>query len=33
MLEVKDLVVKYGEIQALRGVSLQIDTGKIIAVV
>ena len=33
MLEVKDLVVKYGEIQALRGVSLQIDTRKIIAVV
>ena len=33
MLVVKDLVVKYGEIQALRGVSLQIDTGKIIAVV
>lgn len=33
MLDIKDLVVKYGEIQALRGVSLQIDTGKIIAVV
>ena len=33
MLEVKDLSVKYGEIQALRGVSLQVDAGKIIAVV
>lgn len=33
MLEVKDLSVKYGEIHALRGVSLQVDAGKIIAVV
>lgn len=33
MLEIKELCVKYGEIQALRGVSLQVDAGKIIAVV
>ena len=33
MLEVKALSVKYGEIHALRGVSLQVTAGKIIAVV
>ena len=33
MLDVKDLSVKYGEIQALRSVSLQVAPGKIIAVV
>ena len=33
MLEVKNLSVKYGEIQALRGISLQVAAGRIIAVV
>ena len=33
MLEIKELCVKYGEIQALRGVSLKVDAGRIIAVV
>ena len=33
MLEIKNLSVKYGEIQALRGVSLKVDAGRIIAVV
>lgn len=33
MLEIRELSVKYGEIQALRGVSLTVEAGRIIAVV
>lgn len=33
MLEIKELCVKYGEIRALRNVSLAVDPGRIIAVV
>ena len=33
MLHIKDLVVSYGHIEALRGVSLTIPQGKIISII
>lgn len=30
LLEIDDLVVRYGEIEALRGVSLKVDTGQVV---
>ena len=33
MLEIRDLVVRYGGVQALRGVSLQVDAGEVVALV
>jgi branched-chain amino acid transport system ATP-binding protein len=30
LLEIRDLVVRYGEIEALRGISLQVDQGKVV---
>ncbi|MBI3698956.1 MAG: ABC transporter ATP-binding protein [Afipia sp.] len=30
LLEINDLVVRYGEIEALRGVSLKVDTGQVV---
>src|SRR5688572_23626271 len=33
VLEVKDLRVSYGAIQALRGVSLQVGTGEVVALI
>lgn len=33
MLEVRDLVVRYGDIEAVRGVSLRVEEGELVAVV
>src|SRR5258706_12561159 len=30
LLEIRDLVVRYGEIEALRGVSLSVDEGQVV---
>ncbi|WP_024517338.1 ABC transporter ATP-binding protein [Bradyrhizobium sp. Tv2a-2] len=30
LLEIRDLVVRYGEIEALRGISLQVEQGKVV---
>src|ERR1700744_4008020 len=30
LLEIRDLVVRYGEIEALRGVSLSVDQGQVV---
>ena len=30
LLEIRDLIVRYGEIEALRGVSLSVDEGKVV---
>ena len=30
LLEIRDLVVRYGEIEALRGVSLGVDEGQVV---
>ena len=31
LLEIRDLVVRYGEIEALRGISLQVEQGQVVA--
>ncbi len=33
MLDVKDLVVNYGGIQAVKGVSFRVQTGEIVALI
>jgi len=33
MLEVRDLVVNYGKIRAVRGISLKVETGEIVALI
>ena len=30
LLEIRDLIVRYGEIEALRGVSLTVDPGQVV---
>src|SRR5207302_7027115 len=30
LLDIRDLVVRYGEIEALRGVSISVDAGKVV---
>src|SRR6201982_3133487 len=30
LLEIRDLIVRYGEIEALRGVSLQVEQGQVV---
>jgi branched-chain amino acid transport system ATP-binding protein len=33
LLEIKDLHVSYGGIQALKGISLEVDEGEIISII
>ena len=30
LLEIRDLIVRYGEIEALRGVSISVDEGQVV---